>query len=94
MTEAEFKRKYNSVDKLPPHIFSSRDLTKPVGKEFKEYLLFLLLNNKDSLRYLHRKSLEYVDYGGSNNLSFSKWISQLTTQLNTKESKDGEETTI
>ena len=85
MNEQEFKRKYNSVENLPPHIFSSRDLTKPVGREFREYLLFLLLNNKDTLRYIHRKSLEYVDYGGSHNLSFPRWISQLTTQLKTKE---------
>ena len=85
MTEQEFKIKYHSVDALPPHIFSSRDLTKPVGKEFREYLLFLLLKNKDCLRYIHRKSLEYVDYGGSHKLSFTKWCSQLTTQLNTKE---------
>ena len=42
MTEQEFKRKYNDVEKLPTHIFSSRDLTKPVGKEFREYLLFLI----------------------------------------------------
>ena len=88
MTEQEFKRKYNDVEKLPTHIFSSRDLTKPVGKEFREYLLFLLLNNKDCLRYIHRKSLEFVNYGGSNNLSFEKWCSQLKTQLNTKEIKD------
>jgi len=88
MTEQEFKRKYNDVEKLPTHIFSSRDLTKPVGKDFREYLLFLLLNNKDCLRYIHRKSLEFVNYGGSNNLSFEKWCSQLNTQLNTKEIKD------
>ena len=88
MTEQEFKRKYDDVEKLPTHIFSSRDLTKPVGKEFREYLLFLLLNNKDCLRYIHRKSLEFVNYGGSNNLSFEKWCSQLKTQLNTKEIKD------
>ena len=88
MTEQEFKRKYGDVEKLPPHIFSSRDLTKPVGKEFREYLLFLLLNNKDCLRYIHRKSLEYVDYGGSHKLSFTKWVGQLTTQLNTKEIRD------
>ena len=85
MTELEFKMKYPRVDTLPPHIFSSRDLTKPVGKEFREYLLFLLLNNKECLRYIHRKSLEYVDYGGSHKLSFTKWIGQLNTQLNIKE---------
>lgn len=94
MTEKEFKRRYGSVEKLPPHIFSSRDLTKPVGKEFREYLSFLLLNKRDCLRYIHRKSLEFVNYGGSNNLSFEKWCSQLTTQLNTKELKDEQDTTI
>ena len=88
MTEQEFKRKYDDVGKLPTHVFNSRDLTKPVGTEFREYLLFLLLNNKDCLRYIHRKSLEFVNYGGSNNLSFEKWCSQLKTQLNTKEIKD------
>lgn len=85
MTEKEFKMKYHSVDTLPPHIFSSRDLTKPVGDEFRAYLSFLLLNNKECLRYIHRKSQEYVDYGGSHRLSFAKWCGQLKTQLNTKE---------
>ena len=85
MTEQEFKMKYPSVDTLPPHVFSSRDLTKPVGREFREYLSFLLANNKECLRYIHRKSLEYVDYGGSHRLSFAKWVGQLNTQLNTKE---------
>ena len=73
MTEQEYKIKYHSVDTLTPHIFSSRDITKPVGKEFRAYLSFILLNNKECLRYIHRKSLEYVNYGGSNNLSFEKW---------------------
>ena len=94
MNEKEFKMKYHSVDTLPPHIFSSRDLTKPVGKEFRDYLSFLLVNNKECLRYLHRKSLEYVNYGGSNNLSFEKWCSQLKTQLNTKEQDIEQGTTI
>lgn len=88
MTEQEFKRKYKSVEKLPPHIFKSRDLTKPVGKEFREYLLFLVVNKPECLRYIHRKSLEFADYGGSNVLAFSKWQQQLKTQLNLKEEKD------
>lgn len=82
MTEIQFKKKYNSVDKLPTHLFKSRDLTKPVGKEFREYLLFLLNNNPECLKYLHRKSQEFSDYGGSFRLSWDKWLGQLTTQLN------------
>lgn len=81
MTEKEFKHKYKTVSSLPTHLFRSRDLTKPVGKEFIAFLTFLMNNNPDSLRYLHRKSLEFSDYGGANKLSWAKWLGQLTTQL-------------
>ena len=93
MTEQQFKRKYNSVSSLPTHLFRSRDLTKPVGQEFREYLLFLVNTNPEALRYLHRKSLEFSDYGGANKLGWHRWLAQLTSQLNKGNNKyDNEDT--
>lgn len=81
MTPEAFKRKYNTVDKLPKHVFTDRALCKPVGEELKAFLTFLVLNEPETLRYLHRKGQEYVEYGGANVLDFAKWLGQLKTSL-------------
>jgi len=88
MTPEQFKRKYNTVDKIPKHVFIDRELSKPVGTELKEFLTFLVLNEPETLRYLHRKGQEYKDYGGANLLSFSKWLGQLKTSLQIKGQHD------
>ena len=85
MTPDEFKRKYNTVDKLPKHVFSDRALCKPVGEELRTFLTFLAVNEPDTLKYLHRKGQEYIDYGGAHVLSFDKWLGQLKTSLKLRE---------
>lgn len=94
MQESSFKRKYSSVDSLPPHVFLNRDMTKPVGKEFIEYLSFLVKHRPEALRYIHRKAQEFVDYGGANQLPFHKWLQMLTNQINNKGNSLNEETTV
>ena len=88
MTPEQFKRKYNSIDKLPKHVFVDRELSKPVGDELKEFLTFLVLNEPETLRYLHRKGQEYVEYGGANLLPFSRWLGQLKTSLKLRGTND------
>lgn len=94
MQESSFKRKYSSVASLPPHVFLNRDMTKPVGKEFIEYLSFLVNHRPEALRYIHRKAQEFVDYGGANQLPFHKWLQMLTNQINNKGNSLNEETTV
>ena len=93
MQESSFKKKYNNVDNLPPHVFMNRDMTRPVGKEFIEYLAFLIKHNPETLRYIHRKAQEYVDYGGANQIPFNKWIQILSNHINNKGNSLNEETT-
>lgn len=82
MTPEQFKRKFNTVQSLPAHIFTDRELSAPVGKEFRDFLRFLVEHSPETLRYIHRKGQEYVDYGGANNLPWSRWIGQLRNNLN------------
>lgn len=89
MTPEQFKRKYSTVGKLPKHVFKDCELSKPVGEEFRSYLTFLVLNEPDALRYIHRKGQEYVDYGGANHLPFFRWLGQLKTSLELRGKQDG-----
>ena len=81
MTPAQFKKKYSKVEDLPAHVFTDRELSAPVGVDLCEFLQFLLDNEPDALRYLHRKGQEYIDYGGANVLSWTKWLGQLRNNL-------------
>lgn len=81
MTPEQFKRKYNSVEKLPAHVFTDRELSAPVGDELCEFLQWLLDNEPETLHYLHRKGQEYIDYGGANILGWQKWLGQLRNNL-------------
>ena len=81
MTPEQFKRRYKSVEDLPAHIFTDRELSAPVGEELRAFLQFLLDNEPEALRYLHRKGQEYIDYGGANVLSWTKWLGQLRNNL-------------
>ena len=81
MTPEQFKKKYKAVEELPAHVFTDRELSAPVGEELCQFLQFLLDNEPETLRYLHRKGQEYTDYGGANVLSWSKWLGQLRNNL-------------
>lgn len=81
MTPTDFKRKYKSVEDLPSHVFTDRELSNPIGEELCEFLQFLLDNEPDTLRYIHRKGQEYVDYGGANVMPWAKWLGQLRNNL-------------
>lgn len=84
----ELKRREGVVhDTLPdptkiPHVFFNVELTKPASKELHKYLSLCLEHYPDSLKYLHRKSQEYVKHGsGVRKMGYEDWKRKLATEL-------------
>lgn len=66
-------------------IFRNRDLTIPANTDTKEWLNFMVANFPDDLKFLHKKSQEYVRFGGANAYLWSKWLQKLKRDLKKEE---------
>lgn len=64
-----------------PWIFRNRDLTIPATRELKKYLLLVIEEDPELLRFLHRTSQKYIAYGGANTYAFGKWMKKLIRDL-------------
>lgn len=63
------------------HIFTNKDLTIPATKELLVYLWQLYREDKEVLRYLHRKCQEYIKYNGCHVITFANWLEKLEKDL-------------
>lgn len=69
-----------SIDTDPvdiPWIFRNRDLTIPATRELQKYLALVIEEDVELLRFLYRRSQEYVKFGGANTYTFKKWVAKL-----------------
>ena len=67
-------------------IFRNRDLTIPANTETKDFLCYMVEHYPDDLKFLYKKSQEYVRFGGANTYSWKMWFKKLQRDLN-KEAK-------
>ena len=62
-------------------IFRNRDLTIPANTETKEWLIYMVANFPDDLKFLFKKSQEYVRFGGANAYVWAAWLKKLKRDL-------------
>lgn len=72
---------YKKLSNIPPHVFRNRILTEPVGKDFRNYLRYMLDNHPDDLAYIHKHSQKYVNHGGAWVITFTRWRDRLENNL-------------
>lgn len=76
--------KYISLETDPldvPWIFRNRDLTIPATRELKKYLMLVLDEDPELLRFLYRRSQEYTKFGGANAYTFVRWSKKLAKDV-------------
>ena len=86
---AREKIPYKNLQELPPHIFRDVQMRDPVGKEFRQYLRYMLENHNEDLQYIHRRSQTYVEHGGAFYETFPQWRTKLKNKLKKYEKEDG-----
>lgn len=64
-----------------PHVFKNKELTVPATKDLLIYLWMLYKQDKEVLRYLHRRSQEYINHGGAYLSTFKAWLNKLEKDL-------------
>lgn len=62
-------------------IFRNRDLTIPANKATREWLVYMAENFEEHLKFLHKKSQEYVRFGGANAYTWGAWLKKLKRDL-------------
>lgn len=72
---------YKSIEDIPPHIFSNKELTKTPSPKLRAYLKYMLEHHTNDLHYLYRSCQQYVNYGGCYTLSWHRWLTKLERDL-------------
>lgn len=81
----QIKEPYESISDVPPLCFWDRFYTEPASQDTYDFLQYMLSDNKQALKGLHRRCQEYIDYGGAYKITWTKWLERLTKNLEKSE---------